>query len=248
MRRVFLLVVVPGLLSVLCVLVVRETAAARTAPETSGASKAEATPAAGGVAKTDGKQTENPRLPGSLRSYLAILALFSLGNSSDAFLLLRARGVGLSVAMLPLLWAVFHVAKMVTSYAGGSWSDRVARHKLIIVGWAIYAVTYLAFGLATEAWHIWALFIVYGTYYGLTEPAERALVRDIAPASIRGRAYGFYNFIIGVSAVPAGLLTGWLWQTWSPLAALATGAAIAAASSAMLIAWARRRSAYPAKN
>jgi MFS family permease len=240
MRRVFFVVIVPGLLSVVCVLVVRE--AARAARPGDGASKTDAQPASGAW-NTEGGAVRNARLPGPLRSYFAILALFSLGNSSDAFLLLRARGIGLSVAVLPLLWAVFHVAKVVTSYVGGDWSDRIARHKLIIAGWGVYAATYLAFGLATRAWHVWALFIIYGTYYGLTEPAEKALVRDIAPANVRGRAYGFYNFIIGASAVPAGVLTGWLWQTWSPLAALATGAGIVAASSVMLVVWARGRPA-----
>ena len=104
----------------------------------------------------------------------------------------------------------------------------------------VYAATYLAFGVATEAWHAWALFIIYGTYYGLTEPAEKALVKDLAPDAVRGRAYGFYNFIIGASAVPAGVLTGWLWQTWSPLVALATGAGVAAAASVALIVWGSR--------
>jgi MFS family permease len=231
MRRVFLVVLVPGLLSVLCVFAVRETGAARSVPATDGSSK------------LDHERAPHGRIPHSLRSYLAILALFSLGNSTDAFLLLRARDIGLPVALLPLLWSVFHVAKVVTSYVGGDWSDRIPRHKLIIAGWTVYAATYLAFGFATEAWHVWALFIVYGTYYGLTEPAEKALVRDLAPAGVRGRAYGFYNFIVGASAVPAGVLTGWLWQTRSPFVALATGAGIAAASSAMLVVWARRRPA-----
>jgi MFS family permease len=225
MRHVFMVVLVPGVLSVLCVLAVREPKTARNVTAADEESRIVAA---------------RQRLPGALQSYLAILALFSLGNSSDAFLLLRARSIGVSVAMLPLLWAVFHVAKVVTSYVGGAWSDRTPRHKLIIAGWAVYAITYLAFGLAAEPWHIWALFIVYGTYYGLTEPAEKALVRDIAPVGVRGRAYGFYNFIVGASALPAGLLTGWLWQTWSPFVALATGAVIAAVSSAMLVVWARR--------
>jgi MFS family permease len=181
------------------------------------------------------------RLPRSLRTYLAILLLFSLGNSSDAFLLLRARDLGVPVASLPLLWTTLHVAKLVSSYLGGDWSDRIARTKLIVSGWMVYAATYLAFGVATEPWHAWALFTVYGTYYGLTEPAEKELVKDLAPARVQGRAYGFYNFVIGVSAIPAGVLTGWLWQTFGPGVALSTGAAIAAASSVALIVWAQSR-------
>ena len=178
-------------------------------------------------------------MPASLRSYLAILLLFSLGNSSDAFLLLRARELGVPVASIPLLWTVFHVSKLTSSRLGGAWSDRMPRTTLIVAGWIVYAGAYLAFGVATQPWHAWAIFIVYGTYYGLTEPAEKALVKDLAPPDARGRAYGFYNFIVGVSAIPAGLLTGWLWASVGPMAALATGAGIAAASSVALLVWAR---------
>lgn len=219
LRSVFWVAFIPGVLSVLAVATVRE-------------------PQVEGGAQEAPRAAQPRRLPSALRSYLAILFLFSLGNSSDAFLLLRARDLGVPIAWLPLLWTVFHLAKLVSSYLGGGWSDRVARPKLIVTGWMVYATTYLAFGVATQPWHAWALFIVYGTYYGLTEPAEKALVKELAPTRCRGRAYGFYNFVIGISAVPAGVLTGWLWQTWSPFVALATGAAVATASAIALIVWA----------
>ncbi|KAB2641791.1 MAG: MFS transporter [Verrucomicrobia bacterium] len=222
LRSVFWAALIPGVLSVIAVATVREPRVDAPAPD-------------------EMPSVEPRRLPGSLRSYFAILLLFSLGNSSDAFLLLRAKDLGVPIASLPLLWAVFHVAKLVSSYLGGGWSDRIARPKLIVSGWMVYAATYLAFGVATRSWHAWALFIVYGIYYGLTEPAEKALVKDLAPTDARGRAYGFYSFIIGVSAVPAGVLTGWLWQTWSPFVALSMGAGIAAASSVALIVWGRSR-------
>jgi MFS family permease len=105
----------------------------------------------------------------------------------------------------------------------------------------VFAVTYLAFGVATETWHAWLLFFIYGAHYGLTEPAEKALVKDLSPIEVRGRAYGYYNFVLGVSAIPAGVLTGYLWQTWSPFVALTTGACIATASSVALIVWSRSR-------
>lgn len=219
LRSVFWAAIIPGVLSVIAVATVRE-------------------PQVEAPAHDERPSAAPRRLPGSLRSYLAILLLFSLGNSSDAFLLLRAKDLGVPIASLPLLWAVFHVAKLVSSYLGGGWSDRIARPKLIVSGWMVYAATYLAFGVATRSWHAWALFIVYGIYYGLTEPAEKALVKDLAPTDVRGRAYGLYSFIIGVSAVPAGVLTGWLWQTWSPFVALSAGAGIAAAASVALIVWA----------
>lgn len=215
-RSVFWFAFVPGLLAMLALLTVREPKAV-VAPRSAG-------PAA-----------KAPPLPASLRRYFGILALFSLGNSSDAFLLLRAKDLGVKVVSIPLLWAVFNGVKVLSARYGGAWSDRMQRSKLIVIGWAVYAVTYLAFGVARDAWQAWALFCIYGVYYGLTEPAEKAMVRDLAPAAARGRAYGFYNFIIGVSAIPAGLLTGWLWQTWSPKVALGSGAVIALAASAALL-------------
>jgi MFS family permease len=224
LRTIFLATIIPGLLSVAAVMTVRE-------PTQATAHERRPHDAAG---RTDPTAR---RLPGNLRAYFAILFLFSLGNSSDAFLLLRARDLGVPIASLPLLWTVFHVTKLVSSYGGGTWSDRIARPKLIVFGWTIYAATYLAFGVASQPWHVWALFIVYGTYYGLTEPAEKALVKDLAPTDLRGRAYGFYNFIVGIAAVPAGLLTGWLWQAWSPRVAFGAGAAIAAVSSLGLVVW-----------
>jgi MFS family permease len=221
LRTVFSLALVPGLLSVAAVLTVREpSAASTTSPHR--------------------EQVARPSpLPASLRVYLGILALFSLGNSTDAFLLLRARDAGVKLAMLPLLWAVLHVSKLSSSYVGGAWADRVALPKLIVAGWLVYAATYLAFGVASQPWHIWTLFVVYGTYYGLTEPAEKALVKHLAPANIRGRAYGAYNFIVGIAAVPAGVSMGWLWQTWSPMAALTTGAGIACVASVAMMVWSR---------
>ncbi|MDQ3034867.1 MAG: MFS transporter [Myxococcota bacterium] len=217
LRTVFLVAIVPGVLSVLCVLAVREPPAPLPSE---GAPRARST----------------RRMPTSLRTYLLVLAVFALGNSSDAFLLLRARDLGVPVALIPMLWMVLHVSKLVSSYIGGGWADRVPRRRLVVIGWAVYALTYLALGLATEAWHAWALFVVYGAYYGLTEPAEKALVKELAPDELRGRAYGFYNFIGGAMAVPAGLLTGWVWDAVSPLAALSIGAALAALAAVLLIA------------
>ncbi len=222
MRQVFVAALVPGVLSVLAVLSVREVP------------PLDEPPAAARDAVRDAVH-EAKTLPVPLRRYLAILALFSLGNSSDAFLLLRAREVGISIGSLPLLWSLFHVVKVISSSLGGTWADRLPRRRLIVAGWLVYAATYLAFGLATQPMHMWGLFVVYGAYYGLTEPAEKALVKDLAPPSMRGRAYGAYNFILGASAVPAGLLTGVLWQSFGPLAALATGAGLAAVASLAIL-------------
>ena len=225
MRSVFWAALVPGIAAMIALMTVREERG-RQAP----------------VSASEHAQQLAAPLSGSLRSYLFILALFSLGNSSDAFLLLRASELGVATASVPLLWSALHVSKVVSSYFGGGFADRIARPKLIVIGWAVYAATYLAFAAASEPWHAWALFIVYGCYYGLTEPAEKALVRELAPAEARGRAFGFYNFITGATAIPAGLLMGFLWQTFGAFAALATGALLAGASSLALLAWHASRS------
>jgi MFS family permease len=223
LRAVFWAALVPGIAAMLALMTVREDRRPRAPidPEVSAQAPA---------------GTAVP-LPRSLRSYFLVLALFSLGNSSDAFLLLRASELGIATASVPLLWSALHVSKVVSSYFGGGIADRIARPKLIVIGWAVYAATYLAFAAASEPWHAWALFIVYGCYYGLTEPAEKALVRELAPAEVRGRAYGFFNFITGATAIPAGLLMGFLWQTFGAYAALVTGALLAGASSLALLAW-----------
>lgn len=231
MRHVFWVAFIPGILAVLCVVALKEP----PAPPAKSATQAAA----------DAKV----KLPAALRSYLVILGVFSLGNSSDAFLLLRAKEVGVPVVLIPAIWAAFHVVKVISAWFFGKWSDKVPRVAVIIAGWAVYAGSYLAFGLANQAWEIWALFGVYGTYYGMTAPAEKALMKDLAPAAIRGRAYGYYNFILGAAAIPAGLLTGYLWQTLSPLVALAVGAGLAGVSSAALLVWATaRRNLPPAAN
>lgn len=182
------------------------------------------------------------RTPRPLFSFLGILLLFSLGNSSDAFLLLRARELGLAAAALPVLWSLLHVSKMVSSLGGGVLSDRLGRERLIIAGWVIYAAVYFGLAWAKGPLAVWGLFVVYGIYHGLTEPAEKALVNDLARQGGRGRAFGYYNFVIGISAVPAGLLTGWLWQKYSPATALTAGAALAAVSCLLLIVWRAFRS------
>ena len=111
----------------------------------------------------------------------------------------------------------------------------------MVVGWGVYAVAYLGFALASQPWHAWALFIGYGVFYGLTEPAEKALVKQLAPAEAQGRAFGWYNFVVGIAALPAGLLTGAVWTLAGPAAALGLGAVLAGVAGALLLGWERRR-------
>ena len=166
--------------------------------------------------------------------YLAILFLFTLGNSSDAFLILRANDIGVPVASVPLLWGLLNLVKVVCGLPAGILSDRLGRKRLIVGGWMLYAAVYAGFAFSSAVWHIWLLFAVYGVFYGLTEAAERALVADFYPPEQRGRAYGFYNGAIGIGALPASLLMGWLWQHVGVMTAFLTGAALAATAAILL--------------
>jgi MFS family permease len=160
-------------------------------------------------------------------AYLGVLLLFTLGNSTDAFLLLRAAQLGVSAALVPVLWAMLHVVKSASSTPGGTLSDRVGRKPLIVSGWAVYAVVYFAFGQATHQWQAWALFAVYGVYFGLTEGVEKALVTDLVPAGRRGAAFGWYNLAIGLGALPASVLFGAVWDRYGSSVAFAFGAIMA---------------------
>jgi MFS family permease len=163
--------------------------------------------------------------------YLGVLLLFTLGNSTDALLILRANELGVSVALVPVLWAVLHVVKSASSTPGGVLSDRFGRRPLIIGGWMVYAAVYLGFAFASVTWHAWALFIVYGLYFGMTEGVEKALVADLVPADVRGAAFGWYNLTIGLAALPASLIFGGLWQNFGASVAFITGASLALAAA-----------------
>lgn len=162
---------------------------------------------------------------------LGVIFLFTLGLSTDAFLLLRASQLGVPTAMIPILWAMLHVVKSGSSYVSGGLSDRVGRRPLIIGGWAIYAAVYVGFALASATWHVWALFLVYGLFFGMTEGTEKALVADLAPPSRRGAAFGWFNAAVGVAALPASVIFGVVWDAYGPAVAFTTGAAIATCST-----------------
>ena len=172
---------------------------------------------------------------GRLRNYILILFVFTLGNSSDAFLLLKAGELGVAPVMIPLLWAYFHVVKMLSTMPFGALSDRIGRRGIIISGWGVYALTYVGFAFASSQLHVWLLFTIYGLFYGLTEGTEKALLADIAPAGERGSAFGWYNFAIGIGALPASLMFGFIWQTAGSGAAFCFGAGLAAVASVLLM-------------
>lgn len=171
------------------------------------------------------------RLSGRFWAVLGVILLFTLGNSTDAFLLLRAQQLGVPVALAPILWAFLHVVKSFSSVPGGALSDRVGRKPLLIAGWLLYAAVYFAFGRASSVWHAWALFGIYGIFFGLTEGTERALVTDIVPANRRGTAFGWYNLTIGLGALPASVLFGAIWDHRGSRLAFDFGAGLALAAS-----------------
>lgn len=244
LRSVFWVAVIPGVVATALVAAVREDPrrpppeGALPAPAGSGVRAR----AAGGREGVRGAPLWTDR---RLLLYLGILAIFSIGNSSDVFLLLRARSLGLSTAQIPILWATLNLSKVGWAYLGGNLADRLPRARLIAVGWIVFALVYAGLGAATAAWHVWALFVAYGIFYGLTEPVEKALIKDLVREEQRGRAYGAYNFVVGLAALPAGLLTGALWRAVGPGAALGAGAALAAVASALLFLWDLRRSPAP---
>lgn len=152
------------------------------------------------------------------RYFLFVLVLFTLGNSSDAFILLRGQERGLSILGVMGMSLTFNAIYTVFAGPLGAWSDSVGRRRLMLIGWLAYGLVYLGFAFSRTGWEIWALFALYGLYYAATEGAARALVADLVPPAQRGGAYGLYNAAIGITVLPASLIAGLLWQgagTWA---------------------------------
>jgi len=212
LRNVFWLAAVPGLIALAILIVVVRDVPRREA----GGKAAEASGGAVGGGLTR-----------RFWAYLVVVLLFTLGNSTDAFLLLRANQLGVPVAMAPILWALLNLVKSATGTYGGQLSDTLGRKPLIVGGWLLYAAVYFAFGWAAAAWQAWALFAVYGIFYGMTEGTEKALVADIVPRSRRGSAFGWYNLAIGLGALPASLIFGAIWDRAGAPSAFTFGATLA---------------------
>ena len=173
-------------------------------------------------------------LPASTRRFILVLLLFSLGNSTDAFLLIKLESSGVPVVWLPMAWAALHVVKSAASVAGGLLSDRTGYRAPIVAGWIYYAAVYTGFAFAESAAAATALFLAYGIFFGLTEGPEKALVTKLTPASLRGTAFGFYNAALGLGVLAASLLFGAIWVAVSPAAAFLTGAALALLAATLL--------------
>jgi len=144
--------------------------------------------------------------------FMVIVGVFDLGNSSDAFLVLRAQERGLNVLGVLGMLATFNLVYTLVSTPAGSLSDRIGRRRIIVGGWLVYAAIYLGFALAGKGWHVWILYAIYGVYYGLAYGTAKAMVADIVPAELRGTAYGTYNAVLGILDFPASVIAGLLWQ------------------------------------
>jgi len=227
-RTVFWLALIPGIFAVVTVVAfVRETSHAGV----QGSPLARSASAENAVSPAAAENSVPGPMPRSFWAYLTVLLIFTLGNSTDAFLLLRANQLGVPIALAPILWASLHVVKTATSTHGGALSDRIGRVPTLIAGWTIYALVYLGFAFASQQWHAWALFIGYGLFFALTEGAERALVADVVPAARGGTAFGWFHLTVGLGALPASILFGLVWDRAGAHAAFLMGAALAAVAA-----------------
>ena len=232
-RKVFLLSYIPGIIVILLIIFgVREVQAKKVEEIKTG------------VYPPDiNVKKKNPiidfkdfkKLDIKFKYFLSILIIFALGNSTDAFLLLRASDLGIKTAYIPMLWAMLHVSKTIFSIIGGYISDRIGRKIMISLGWLFYSITYFGFAFAYASWHIWALFAFYGLFFGFTEGVEKAFVGDLVPVNNRGLAYGFYNLSIGIAALPASLIFGFIWNSIGFKTAFITGALLSFVSVILLI-------------
>ena len=226
-RTLFFLTIIPGVIVILFILRVPERGQTGVKPG------------------SDGGQTPSQKLPSPDRTLwtlgrrfylaMAVILLFSLGNASDAFLLLRMSDLGVTAVWIPLLWSALHVIKVVASLVGGALSDRFGRRGLIALGWLWYALVYAGFGYFDSPATVIAIFLSYGLYFGLTEGNEKAWVADMAPAYARGTAFGIYNAALGIGTLAASLVFGAIWTQISPHAAFLTGAGLAVVASGLLV-------------
>ncbi len=175
------------------------------------------------------------RLSKDFKFFLLTVFVFTLGNSTDAFLILRLTEVGVSAGWLAVLWSVHHIVKMISAYYGGILSDKIGHRVQLGLGWTVYALIYFSFAAVDSPEGLVGVFIAYGLYFGFVEPSEKALVAQLAPSELRGSAFGYFHFIVGLGALPASLVFGIIWKNWGASAAFSTGAALALGACVMLV-------------
>jgi len=189
--------------------------------------------------KTKNEINTKASLPLKYYLFLGIVLFFSIGNSSDIFLILRAQNVGVTILAIPLVYALFNFIYASASIPLGSLSDKIGRQKVIILGWMAYAIAYLGFGLANSTLAIWLLFAFYGIYYATTEGVAKAYIADVTSPEHRGKAYGIYNSLIGLVTLPASIIAGFMWDKINPSAPFLFGSAVAIISVILLFIYTR---------
>lgn len=180
------------------------------------------------------------KLSSSFYIFLAVAILFTLGNSSDAFLILRARNLGVTLLEIPLVIALFNFIYALAAVPFGSLSDKIGRIPTMLIGWSAYALVYLGFGLASGASVIWLLYGLYGIYYATSEGVARAFVADMVGSGHRGRAFGIYGTSVGLATLPASFFAGFLWDKFGPQAPFYFGAAMAGLAAILLLLFLKR--------
>ncbi len=220
LRNVFIFTVVPG---VIAVLILTYGVKDRVRPVKKSAKS--------GVVWGDFKN-----LGGDFRWLLVAVFIFTLGNSTDAFLLIRLSEVGIPTGTVALLWSVHNAVKMVSTYYGGRFADRIGRRIMIALAWVVFSATYFGFAVFSAREPLILIFLFYGFHYGLSEPAERAWIADLAPIGLRGTAFGIYHFTVGLGALPASILFGFISKYYGSFYAFMTGAVLALIASLVLFA------------
>lgn len=231
-RTLFALTIIPGLIVIAFILAIPEPSRATpSAPPAKPPARSAKPPAP--PASVPALSTVTPSLS-AIVPPLGVIFVFALGNASDAFLLLRLSDVGISDFWIPLLWSALHVVKVGSSLVGGELSDRFGRRNTIAFGWLFYALVYAAFAIVDAGGWLIAIFLAYGVYFGFTEGVEKAWIADLAPLSLRGTAFGYYNAVVGVGALLSSVVFGLIWTRVSPDAAFLSGAALAIAATLLL--------------
>ncbi len=215
-RTLFALTIIPGAISVLLIFLIPER---------------EPNPAH--LSNPSNPSNDEP-LPAPFKRFMIILSVFALGNSTDAFLLLRLTQAAGSPKFVPLMWAGIHVVKASVSFVSGSWSDRIGRRAVISTGWIVYAIVYAGFAFSSSLTALLTWFLVYGFYFGFAEGTEKAYIADLAPAGRRGTAFGIYNAVTGLGALTASIIFGILWTAFGAPVAFGAGAVLAFVATTML--------------
>jgi len=221
-RTLFALTVIPGAISVLLIFLIPEKESVERESVVSA------------FRRTNEVAASSDALPSSFTRFMVILSIFSLGNSTDAFLLLRLTEAAGSAKFVPLMWAGIHVVKAGVSFVSGSWSDRIGRRAVISTGWIVYAIVYAGFAFSSTLPALLTWFILYGFYFGFAEGTEKALIADLAPAPRRGTAFGIYNAVTGLGGLAASIVFGVLWTMFGAPVAFGAGAALAFVATALL--------------